>query len=755
MSRLLSRIFVLVLVVVGARADAETLPRPAQLEPQIQFWSRIYSEVDSGGGMIHDSTEMGVIYEVIRIPEGLSARSREQRIERTKNGYVAILRRLGDGKRSGLSSEEKRVLALWPSGVSNKTLKDAASRVRFQLGQADRFHAGLERAGRWSDHISQMLQKHGVPAELAALPHVESSYNPAAYSRVGAAGLWQFTRSTGRLFMRVDNVVDERMDPVAASEGAARLLRSNYDQLNSWPLAITAYNHGVGGMKRAVRTLGTNDIAEIAAKYKGRTFGFASRNFYAEFLAAVDVDRDAEHYFGPIDVQAPVAYETVTMDHFYPAEAIERALGVDPTVLREHNGSLRPAVWNGAKYIPQGYVLRVPADAITTPAPIAIASIAANQKFAQQHRDRLYEVHRGDSLSKIARRYGVKESTLVSLNNLRNRHSIRAGQVLVLPDEPGARAPVAVARVEPPSDGIYRVRRGDTVSLIASRFGVTEATLVNWNGLRNRHHISVGQPLRVSSITAQAESTEAAEKQPVGSERAVSVATTPVEIAVAPKPSQPAVPKSESAATTEVLNAPAEVEIAMDQAAVSETEIAAIALDSGRVDEPVDPTPSLSVEYPEQDPNLASAVIPAPDPSDYAVTETGRITVQAAETLGHYAEWLEVPTSRLRRLNRMRYETPVTIGRQTVLDFSVVSQKVFEYRRLDYHRTLQEEFFDAYEVVGTEIHVLARGDTLWYLAEERYRVPVWLLRQHNPSMDFGALQTGARLTIPRISPRRG
>jgi membrane-bound lytic murein transglycosylase D len=752
MSRLLSTCFVTVLVVVGARADADLLPRPAQLEPQVQFWSRIYSEVDSGGGLIHDSFQMDVIYEAIRIPDGLSSRSRERRIEQAKNSYVAILRRLADGKRTGLSSEEQRVLALWPSGVSNKTLKDAAHRIRFQLGQADRFHAGLERAGQWSDYIAQVLQKHGVPAELAALPHVESSYNPAAYSRVGAAGLWQFTRSTGRLFMRVDSVIDDRMDPIVASEGAARLLRSNYDQLHSWPLAITAYNHGVAGMKRAVRNLGTDDIAVIAAKYNSRSFGFASRNFYAEFLAAVDVDRDAEHYFGPLSPRAPLAYETVTLDHFYPAEAVERALGVDQAVLREHNGSLRPAVWNGAKYIPQGYVLRIPADAVTRPTAAAIASIAANQRFAKQHRDRLYTVQRGDSLSKIARRHDVEESTLISLNNIRSRHRIRAGQVLVLPDEPGARAPVSVARVEPPSDGVYRVRRGDTVSLIASRFGLTEAALVTLNELRNRHHISIGQQLRVSAITAHAEQTEAAEQQPIESESAHTDTTTPMKIAAA---SEPTAPEIESAIATEAPSAIAEIDNAMDETAEAAMEIAATVPDSSRADEPTDETLAILEDFPEKTLELASAVIPAPDPSDYAVTKTGRITVQAAETLGHFAEWLEVPTSRLRRLNGMRYETPVAIGRQAVLDFSVVTQEVFEHRRLEYHRTLQEEFFDAYEVVGTDTHVLERGDTLWYLAEERFQVPVWLLRQHNPSLDFGALQVGARLTIPRISPRQG
>jgi membrane-bound lytic murein transglycosylase D len=711
MLRILSTFLAIALLASDADARSGDFPRPAGIEPQIRFWTRIYSEVDRAGGLIHDSSHMDVVYEVIRIPEGLSRRSRERHVERAKKRYATILRKLGKGKRSGLSDEEARVLALWPEGVSNATLKGAAKRIRFQLGQADRFLEGLERAGQWLPHIRKSLQTHGVPIELETLPHVESSFNPAAYSQVGAAGLWQFTRSTGRLFLRVDNVIDERMDPFAASDGAARLLRANYDTLDSWPLAITAYNHGVGGMKRAMTKLGTDDISVVIAKYKSRTFGFASRNFYTEFLAALDVDRNAGRYFGPVTPLQPVQYETAILDDFVPAEAVERALGVDAKILREHNRSLRPAVWNGAKYVPQGFELRVPVDALKQPIDVALASIPAPQRFAKQHRDRLYTVRRGDSLSKIARKYNVKERELVALNNLKSRHRIRAGQVLALPDAPGARAPVSVARSEPPADGIYRVRRGDTVERIAARFGLSEASLVSMNGLRNRHRISVGQRLQVVAKTSAQSSTP---KTEVKVAAIVPMDTKPIEIAAEEVEEENTVEIASLSSAEEIAEAPA-----------------------GKA------------------PAIASVVVPAPDPSDYAISADDRITVQADETLGHYADWLEVPTSRLRRLNGISYGTPVGIGRLTKLDFSAVSRETFEQRRLEYHHTLQEEFFDAYEVTGTDTHRLKRGDTLWELAEKRYRVPVWLLRQYNPTLDFSALQAGARITVPRVTPREG
>jgi membrane-bound lytic murein transglycosylase D len=691
----------------------ELLPRPEGLEPNVRFWIRVYTEIDASGGLIHDSRDLDVVYEVVRLPPDLSRRARERRLEKIKRKHADILKRLARGKRTGLSEEEALVLSRWPEGVSDATLRAAARRVRFQLGQADRFQAGLVRAGAWRDQIEQALEAAGVPAELAALPHVESSYNPKAYSRAGAAGLWQFTRSTGRLFLRIDHVVDERLDARKSSVAAAKLLRGDYEKLGSWPLAITAYNHGVAGVARAVRRLGTRDIAEISKRYDGRTFGFASRNFYAEFLAALEVDRDAERYFGPIHPVLPQEFETAVLDHFYAPESLERAFGVDRETLREYNQPLRPSVWNGTKYVPRGYELILPPRTLSRPAAEVLASIPAGERKAEQHRDRFYKVRRGDTLSKIAQRYGVREGELVVINNLRSRHRIRAGQVLVLPDRASGRQ-ATVARSAPPADGIYRVRRGDNLSIIAQRFGVSESALAAENGLRDRNHIFVGQRLRIPGV------------QPL------------VVASAAPTPAAPE--KASSPTASEATKTPAVVAVARGTA-LPET----VSVSTTTIGTEIASAGSVPATYPSD--------IPAPDPSDYAVDRNDCVTVQAAETLGHYAEWLEVRTSRLRRLNHMTYDTPVVIGRKTKLDFSHVTRETFEQRRLQYHHALQEEYFAAFEVIGTRTHTLRPGDSLWYLAERKYEVPAWLIRQFNPDLDFGALQAGTRMVIPEVGPR--
>ncbi len=702
MPRSLVALIGILLVASGARAS-ELLPTPVDLEPNVHFWTRIYSEVDGGGGLIHDSRHLDVVYQHLRFSRGSSSRSRQRQVERAKDRVRAALRVLGQGRRSGLSQEQAQVLASWPPGVSNATLREAAGRVRFQLGQADKFQAGITRSGRWRAYIEHELGREGVPVELAALPHVESSYNPKAYSRVGAAGLWQFTRSTGRRYLRIDHVVDQRMDPYHATRAAALLLRDNHRRLGSWPLAITAYNHGVGGMARAVRKVGSKDMGLISRKYRSRTFGFASRNFYAEFLAALYVDRHAEQLFGPLPLDPPVEYVVVELEHYYPTASLARALGLGRAVLEEHNPALRPSVWSGAKYAPAGFELRVPRERATRPLELALAEVPAGERFSKQHRDKYYTVRRGDTLSSIAQRNDVRISEIVSLNNLRSRHRIRVGQVLILPDDARGGG-VVVARADPPANGLYRVRRGDSLWVIARRFGVSEAQLARENGLRNRNVLQVGQTLRLPGTASAAPEPE---PEPA------------VVIAAEPEPAAPELPEAKP-------------------------EPAVVAASAGVA---TDAAPAR-----ESAPGVAPASEPETAPSNYAVRD-GRIVVQAEETLGHYADWLEVSASDLRRRNGRRYGTPVVIGERLRLDLRKVTPETFLERRLAYHQAIQEEFFASYIVTGTRRHALRRGDTLWELANREFRVPVWLLRQYNPDLDFGSLPVGAQMVVPEVEPR--
>jgi membrane-bound lytic murein transglycosylase D len=504
--RILACAAALFLLAFDARGDAlaeDLFPRPAELEHDVQFWVRVYTEIGTDQGFIHDARHLDVVYETMDVPG--DSRNRKARIERRQQHYRAILLKLAQGTRQGLTDDEERVLALWPN-AGKKELRAAAEDLRFQLGQADRFREGYVRAGAWLPHIQRIFSDMGLPPELGYLPHVESSFNPRAYSHAAAAGLWQFTSYTGRRFMRVDYVVDERMDPFVATVAAARLLKENHDELGEWPLALTAYNHGVNGMQRAVSTLGTTDITTILRRYQSKSFGFASRNFYVSFLAAVEVERNAEKYFGPLVRDPEEGYETFTVDAYVPVSTLARKLGVDRDALQASNPALRGPVWRGEKYVPRGYQLRVPPGFVVEGATATLASLDAGERYSAQRPDYEHRVARGETLSQIAAQYGVSVNAIVQANGLRSAHTIHPGQVLHLPNgaiaTPDAAVAVASAAPAPAApattaDGHYVVRRGDSLSRIAARFGIDARELAQRNGITDARLLQIGQRLEL------------------------------------------------------------------------------------------------------------------------------------------------------------------------------------------------------------------------------------------------------------------
>ena len=164
------------------------LPRPVGLEPDIAFWTRIYTEVDTRSGLIHDSRNLGVVYEVVEFPKGTSRRSRNNKVKRIKDKYAAILRALAKGGRDGLNADHLRILSLW-SGASNSELRQAAGHLRFQLGQADKFRAGLVRSGTWLPYIERTLASRS-PSRSTKGSTSASTPRSATISLVGVSVLY-------------------------------------------------------------------------------------------------------------------------------------------------------------------------------------------------------------------------------------------------------------------------------------------------------------------------------------------------------------------------------------------------------------------------------------------------------------------------------------------------------------------------------------------------------------------------------------
>ena len=629
-----------------ALAD-EAMPRPAALEPDVQFWIRVYTQIDTNAGFLHDQYNLAVVYQTLHFAADSSPGARERQVDAAREGVAAALRRIAAAGDAPLSEDDQRIKELWGAAATPTRLREAVEDIRFQLGQADRFRAGLIRSGAWETHIAETLANRGLPAELAVLPHVESSFNPAAYSKVGAAGLWQFMRSTGRRYMRIDGAVDDRLDPFRSTEAAAQLLAYNYRVLGTWPLAITAYNHGTAGMLRAKESLHTDDIVTIVRRYNSRTFGFASRNFYVSFLAALDVDRNYEKYFGSVQRQSEVKFQELTLPGYVSVGTLEHALTLSADALRALNPALLRPVWDGRLRVPRAYRLRLPQAAGPWSSEQLARKLAPSELYAGQPAPRRYRVQEGDTLQKLADRYGVPIATLARMNRLRTSAALRVGRTITLPEG----TPVIVAAATA------------TAARAAAATGA------------------------VSEAVAQRESAE----------DAAALATITV---VASREQQPV-----SAAQAEALSP------ALGPAADTQQSV---------------------------------------DPTDYTVAADDSIRVAAEETLGHYADWLGLSAQRLRTLNHMSMRKPVLVGHRLKLDFSKVAHDVFEQRRRDYHRELQAAYFAAHRIAGTEVYIARSGDSLWTVTKRGGLLPLWLLQQYNPDVDFSELRAGMQIVMPRV-----
>ncbi|PPD33780.1 MAG: lytic transglycosylase [Methylomonas sp.] len=289
-------------------------PKSAALEPAVDFWRKTYAVWQRAEVAFHDDRYMNVVYEVMTLPgyvgEGLT-NEQKQIMNQRREFWKAKVSELESKLRynATLNADDRQLIVkLESSGKSlNSILPGASNRVRAQRGTKERFKRGLEISGRYNLQFRKIFRDAGLPEELAYLPHVESSFQPAARSSAGAVGMWQFTKAAAQTFMPGNEHADRRLDPFASANGAARYLSYAYKKLADWPTAITSYNHGVGGMKRAQNQMGP-DFVRIVEQYDGPAFGFASRNYYAQFLAAREIANNPDPYFREgIQYEAPVA----------------------------------------------------------------------------------------------------------------------------------------------------------------------------------------------------------------------------------------------------------------------------------------------------------------------------------------------------------------------------------------------------------------------------------------------------------------
>lgn len=340
--------------------SSDNFPIDKYLEPRVEFWVEIFTKYNTWQGVIHSTRYPQVQFAVV---DNIDSPQTAVLIKK----YSAILATLSTKKNrpENLNAEEKSIWQKYEQAGINEperfsARKKGAESVRVQRGLRDQILDGYFRASRYQKHLLRLFEEQKIPEELIYLPLVESGFEHKAVSKAGASGIWQFMPQTGKIFLRVDSQVDERLDPIRSAAAAALFLKSNFQRLQTWPLAITAYNHGPAGMERASVKMGSKNISEIIQKYDSDTFGFASANYYVSFLAAAKVMSNSWLYFGEAPKAARLEFdEFILPDPVFIQDLVEYT-ALDSKELRDLNPALLETVWSGKLPVPVGYILRLP-----------------------------------------------------------------------------------------------------------------------------------------------------------------------------------------------------------------------------------------------------------------------------------------------------------------------------------------------------------------------------------------------------------
>jgi len=747
---------------------------PSGLVDQVNFWKKIYSEYTTQHAVIHDMNDLGIVYEVVYFgKKHLSRRVKDRKLERIKAKYKRILRRIAKTKnKSKLKGEELRVYQL-----VKKNHYKASRRIRGQWGLKDRFQAGIERSGLYMDEIKRIFKQYNLPEELSVLPHVESSFQLKAYSSAGAAGIWQFTRSTGRLFMRVGYDVDERRDPILATYGAAKLLKKNYEVVRSWPLAITAYNHGLRGMQRAQKRHGS-DIVKIIKKYRSRTFGFASRNFYPEFLAALHVVKNQNKYFPLLNIKKPLRRVSFRLPDYVNINTAVNYFNMTREEIAESNPSLRRPVLIGEKRIPKGYVFQAPASEIKD-LRSNYNKIPKTALYSRQIRSKFYTVRRGDTLSALALRFGTSVQSLKASNTIRRGNRIYIGQVLQLP-KGKSKSSIRYANYAPENYTLvsYRIRRHDNLSKIAKRFNTNTRFLAKINHIKNPNSLYPGQRIKIpqSSLPIRLAKLEVKKKRMRGDYYWVKKNDNLSKIAkrfdtnvaylkslnsirdpnslypgqklrIANKFPTPVKTKKKNKINS---TKPPEDRILIGNASPGNQK--GIEIDKVVVNE------NLKVIGSTKTNGSLNKNRPAFMPVSFSAQnrqKIGTIRVDFDETLSHYAEWALMSVGELKKINKIKGKDEITFHDKLRVSFKNIGPDKFEEKRQEYHKAIQEDFFNNYEIRKLAKRNVEKGDTLWEICNEIYTIPLWLLSSYNADKDMRSLTVGESIVIPVISPKTG
>ncbi len=391
----------------------------------------------------------------------------------------------------------------------------------FQGRGRQRMAIWLGRMPRYEAMIRERLQREGLPADLVYLALIESGFSNTATSRAKAVGMWQFMKATGKGYgLRIDSWVDERRDPMRATDAAVRHLRDLSRRFNSLYLAAAAYNAGSGKVSRGLGRLPdeesdtSNTDAMFFRLYDTKFLRRETKDYVPKLIAAALIAKQPERYGFRVERAEPIAYDSIIVPDMTGLDVLARLADTTVAAIRELNPQyLRLATPPGTRS-----VVRLPVGH----GPMTVAAYA---DLPPRQRVTFVEhfVARGETLSGIALRYRVSQAMLMASNPKAKSRSLRIGQRIVVPTGGTLSTKVARRMAEPVVAAgtarrtFHRVQRGETISEIADEYGVTQREVLAWNGLDNRGRIRAGQRLRVASPDVARQSVAVERGMPAGS----------------------------------------------------------------------------------------------------------------------------------------------------------------------------------------------------------------------------------------------
>lgn len=569
---------------------------PPSLKDDVQFWKLIFTHYTQNHYLIHDADNPNIIYQVITFDSTVNEQNRERELKKIKDRIKDKLIALSNN--FGKTSKDNYLPDLFGKEYGNslnaQIYRSAAKQIRVQQGMKEKFKAGLGRALSYLPFIKEIFREQGLPEELAFLPHIESSFNPRAKSKVGAAGMWQFMRSTARLYMKVNRIIDQRYDPIISTRAAAKLLKYNYKKTGDWGLAITAYNFGLAGIKRAIKKYGS-DYLKVRDSFSHRKFKFASRNFYPEFLAVLEIMQDYLWYFPAVQPEELPAKMRYQLKQRITLPQLAKRLEIPLREILELNPAYTRRAIKGWVYLPSSYWVNL---------PIRSEISKLNKYFHEKQ-------------VSLTKRRSVSQSNSSSLNRV------------VQPERSNSSAKTELA-----SNSVVNAlswRKPGVISEGVSIFNSNGPFLINKFGI-------AGNILLVEDI------------------------------------------KQELVQALEIRN--------------------------------------------------------------------DDIKVFPNETLGHFADWLKIPIRRLQQINKLYRNRTIYQGQKLKLDFKRVSKKEFFKKRYKYHLEVLSGFLKQKEFVNFIEYKITSGESVWEIANYRFKIPLELIQYFNIHSDINKLYPGDVLKIP-------